>query len=103
LSFVDECIGVRAALLTINLDENLEALTMYKKDKDDFSFEIIEHLGTLSTSPKGWSRELNRVSWNGAKPKYDLRDWDETHTKMGKGIGLTEEELAKLKELLEQR
>ena len=30
--------------------------------------------------------------------KYDLRDWNEDHTKMGKGITLNEEEFLKLKE-----
>ena len=32
--------------------------------------------------------------------KYDIRDWAPDHEKMGKGITLTEEEAARLKELL---
>jgi hypothetical protein len=43
---------------------------------------------------------MNLISWNGREPKYDLRDWDPEHQKMGKGVTLTEEELKKLKELL---
>ena len=54
----------------------------------------------LSTSSKGWTKELNLVSWNGRDPKYDLRDWAPDHEKMGKGITLTEEELSELKKIL---
>ena len=31
----------------------------------DFSWEIVESLGVLSDNPKGWTKELNLVSWNG--------------------------------------
>ena len=41
------------------------------------------------------------MSWNDGAPKYDLRDWAPDHEKMGKGVTLTEDELKKLKELLE--
>ena len=63
-------------------------------------FEIKENIGTLSESAKGWTKELNLVSWNGAAPKYDLRDWAPEHEKMGKGITLTAEEVKTLAELL---
>ncbi len=66
----------------------------------EINFEIKETIGVLSESPKGWTKELNLVSWNGARPKFDLRDWAPDHEKMGKGITLTNEEIAKLKELL---
>jgi len=66
----------------------------------EIKFEIIENIGVLSESSKGWTKELNLVSWNGRDPKYDIRDWDSDHQKMGKGVTLTEEELMKLKELL---
>ena len=59
-------------------------------------YEIIKTVGTLSESPKGWTKELNLISWNEREPKYDIRDWSPDHEKMGKGITLTEEELAKL-------
>ena len=35
----------------------------------DIKFEIKENIGTLSESAKGWTKELNLVSWNGAAPK----------------------------------
>lgn len=68
-----------------------------------FTFEIKETIGILSTSSKGWTKELNLISWNGGAPKYDIRDWDPDHEKMGKGITMTEEELMKLKSLLENK
>lgn len=66
----------------------------------EIKFEIIEHVGVLSETAKGWKTELNIVSWDGRDPKYDLRSWSENHEKMGKGITLSKSELAKLKEIL---
>ena len=66
----------------------------------NIKFEIIKNIGVLSQSSSGWTKELNLISWNDRDPKYDLRDWDPEHEKMGKGVILTEEELKKLKELL---
>lgn len=66
----------------------------------EIKFEIKENIGTLSESAKGWTKELNLVSWNGAAPKYDLRDWAPEHEKMGKGITLSADEVQKLYKLL---
>ena len=68
--------------------------------KSEIRFDIKQHLGVLSASNRGWNKELNLVSWNGGNAKLDLRDWDETHEKMGKGVTLTPEEAEKLYELL---
>ena len=54
----------------------------------DYKFEIIKEIGVLSEGSKGWHKELNLVSWNGAEPKYDLRDWAPEHEKMGEGYNL---------------
>lgn len=70
--------------------------------KTEISFEIIETLGVLSTSTKGWTKELNLVSWNGREPKYDLREWSPEHDKMGKGVTLSKEEMEALKGILEK-
>lgn len=67
----------------------------------NFKFEIIKEIGVLSEGSKGWRKELNLVSWNGAEPKYDLRDWAPEHEKMGKGITLSKEEAEKLRQLLD--
>lgn len=66
----------------------------------DFKYEITEHIGVLSTSASGWTRELNLVSWNERPAKYDIRDWSPNHEKMGKGLTLSEEDIAALKEIL---
>lgn len=63
----------------------------------EVKFEIIKHLFTLESSAGSYKKELNLVSWNGAEAKYDLRPWSEDHTKMGKGITLTNEEFEELK------
>lgn len=66
----------------------------------DIRYEIVEKLGVLSESAKGWQKELNLISWNGAEPKYDLRDWAPNHEKMGKGVTLNEEEVKTLYKIL---
>ena len=66
----------------------------------ELKFEITKELGVLSTNAKGWTKELNMVSWNEREPKYDLREWNPDHTRMGKGITLTEEEIESLRAVL---
>lgn len=66
----------------------------------EIKFEIKDIIGALSESTKGWKKELNLVSWNDNSPKYDIREWDPEHNKMGKGITLTNEEAIKLRDLL---
>jgi hypothetical protein len=62
----------------------------------DLKFEIVQSLGVLSTSAKGWTKELNLVSWNDREPKYDIREWSPEHDKMGKGVTLSKEEFDEL-------
>lgn len=66
----------------------------------EFKFAIVKEIGVLSTSRTGWNREINLVSWNDGKPKLDIRDWSPDHSKMGKGISLTNEEVSILREIL---
>ena len=66
----------------------------------DLLFEIEKTIAVLSTSAKGWQKELNLVSWNNRPAKYDLREWSPDHSKMGKGVTLSEEELQALKDAL---
>lgn len=68
----------------------------------DIKYEIKENLGTISESSKGWVKELNLISWNEKEAKYDIRDWDLEHKKMGKGVTLTIEELKKLRDILNE-
>lgn len=68
----------------------------------EIKFEIKKHLGVLSENNNGWTKELNLVSWNDKEAKYDIRDWNPDHTRMSKGITLTNEEMQKLKALLSE-
>ena len=67
----------------------------------EIAYEIIKELGVLSENSKGWRKEINLISWNGATPKYDIRDWAPDHEKMGKGITLSADEVQELFKLLE--
>lgn len=69
----------------------------------EIKFEITKELGVISENAKGWTKELNLVSWNDNEPKFDIREWSPDHTRMSKGITLTEEELQTLVELFNAR
>ena len=68
----------------------------------EFKFEVVKTLGVVSEGKNGWKKELNLVSWSNRPPKYDIREWNEDHTQMRKGITLTDEEIAVLKEILDE-
>lgn len=61
--------------------------------------EITEHIVTLSHTDAMWSKELNRVKWNGVE-KWDIRTWSPDHTKYSKGVTLTDEEFHELRSTL---
>ncbi len=65
----------------------------------EYKYEIIERIAILSEK-KGWTKELNKVSWNERPAKFDLRDWHHEDGKTGKGITLTDEEARNLREVL---
>ncbi len=66
----------------------------------EFTFEIIEKIAVLAEERSGWTKELNKVSFNGGEPKFDIRTWDPEHTKMGKGVTLSDEEMIILSEAI---
>lgn len=66
----------------------------------DIKYDIIEEIGVLSENAKGWRKEINLISWNGAAPKYDIREWAPEHEKMGKGVTLIKEEIETLRNIL---
>ena len=68
----------------------------------EIKYEITKHIGVLSESAKGWTKELNLVSWNAREPKYDLREWAPEREKMGKGVTLSADEIVALKRLLDE-
>ncbi|MBS6506672.1 MAG: hypothetical protein KH369_00660 [Paraclostridium bifermentans] len=65
-------------------------------------FDIQENFGVISETSNGWRKELNLVSWNDRPPKFDIRDWDSNHDKMGKGLTLSTDELRELKRILNE-
>lgn len=74
------------------------------KRVENFSWEVVEALGNFSEERKNYTRELNLISWNGAKPVYDIRGW-----RVGKdgikhplkGLSLSKDELIVLRDLLQ--
>lgn len=64
--------------------------------------EIVEPIAVLSENEKGYTKEINLVSWNGAEPKFDIRNWHPDREKCGKGITLTEEEAHALMDALKE-
>ena len=68
----------------------------------EFTYEITKRIAVLSTNARGWESQLNMISWNGAAPKYDIRDWSPDGSRMAKGISMTAEELKTLKDILNE-
>ena len=77
-----------------------------RNNNGEITFEIMEHIGVLDVidnREEKWTKEVNIVAWNGGKPKIDVRDWNERHDRMSRGITLTEEQGEKLVKALGQR
>ena len=68
--------------------------------RDEFKFKITKEIGVIGEGTRGWRKEINFVSWNDRPPKLDIRDWNETHEKMGKGVTLSGAETRAMLELL---
>ena len=61
--------------------------------REEITYEVVETIGVLSVnSNSGWKKELNRVSWNNGRPKFDIREWDPEHERMGRGLTFSEDE-----------
>lgn len=75
-------------------------MTDLEKKKGEVTYEITEHIGVIAQYPNNWTKELNRISWNGNNPKFDIRDWDDKHEHMSRGITLHLDEVKILKDLL---
>ena len=75
-------------------------------DKNDITFEIVEHNGVIdeiSNRDEKWTKEVNVVAWNGGKPKIDVRAWNSSHDRMSRGITLTEDQAMKMTKALVDR
>ena len=73
------------------------------RNYDEATFEIMEYIGAIDARKDGWNKEVNIVSWYGADPKIDIRDWSPDHKRMSRGITLFEEEAKKLAKFLSER
>lgn len=63
-------------------------------------YDIYKHIGNLSESNKGWTKELNYISWDDREPVYDIRTWNDNHTEYGKGVTITAGQMKRLQELI---
>ena len=68
----------------------------------EIKYEVVEKIAVLSESSKGWTKELNLISWNDREPKYDIREWAPDHNKMGKGVTISADEIILLRDLLNE-
>ena len=59
----------------------------------EIKYEIVQEICVLSESARGWTKELNLVSWNDREPKFDIREWAPEHSRMGKGVTLSKVEM----------
>jgi hypothetical protein len=62
----------------------------------EIKYKIVSHLFSLKNAG-AFRKELNIISWNDRGPVYDLRGWNDDHTKMSKGITLSKDEFEELK------
>ena len=75
--------------------------TMNRNNEPKF-VEILEHIGTITEFQTGWTKEINLVSWNGAIPKIDIRDWSSDHERFTNGCTLYMSEAKVLYEALDK-
>lgn len=66
------------------------------------TFRMEMPIAVLSRNERGYTKEINLVSWNGAEPKYDIRSWHPDRQKCGKGIALTKDEAVALMDALKE-
>ena len=66
-------------------------------------YNIYEHLGNISESNNGWTKELTYISWNEREHVNDIRTWSADHTEYGKGVTITSGEMKKLQGLIKDK
>lgn len=64
------------------------------------TFEKVRTLGTIGHWGKS-TVEVNIGSWNGGKPKIDIRAWSDESDTCSKGIRLTDKEAKELMKVLQ--
>lgn len=71
-----------------------------ERGNTEITFNIEKHIGVLSEGTGGWKKEVNLVAWNNGATKLDIRDWDEEHRHMSRGITLNNGETEALGKLI---
>jgi len=67
---------------------------------EEFTYEVIEHLASVSDEDAKYEVQLNAISFKGKPPRLDIRRW--RNGKMYKGISLSREEARRLARALEE-
>lgn len=91
--------GLRSIIKHIGRDTILRGRLQMDEQQARIKYEIVQNVGILSESGT-WKKELNIVQWGDYIAKYDIRAWNSDHTKLGKGVTLSTEELRALKAIL---
>jgi hypothetical protein len=63
--------------------------------------KIEKIFGTLSTN-KNKVTEVTFTSWFGKPAKFDIREWEQDHSRAGKGVTLDENEMKNLLKVLKE-
>ena len=83
-------------------DKNQKAKTEKGQRMKEIQYEIVKEIAVLSASDRGYTKEINLISWNGKEPKYDVRSFSPNREKCGKGITLNADEAAALLKALQK-
>ena len=84
-------------------DKNQKAKTEKGQGMKEIQYEIVKEIAVLSASDRGYTKEINLISWNGKEPKYDFRgSFSPNREKCGKGITLNADEAAALLKALQK-
>lgn len=73
---------------------------MAREQRKAIQCTLKHHLGKLRENEKGWSREVNIISWEGAQSRLDIRDWSKGKDRSSKGITFTRAEVERLRDML---
>lgn len=68
---------------------------------ENIKMNIVKSLGIVAKNDKGYTKELNIISWNDGAPKFDLRQWTPDDHRALKGITLSDHEMILLYKILQ--
>lgn len=76
-----------------------EELIKEEENNNEFRYKLVKKGGVISVNSKGWTKEINLISYNGKKSVVDIRLWSPSR-KMSKGITLSQDDINRTIELL---